>query len=1190
MDAMMEVAALGRPFSLGMLYDCRKDALIPGMTLWDRDVLKSDIGERPQFYNDFEIVTSDSIEDKSSALNVSASLKASFLSGLVEVGGAARYLKDTKTSKNQVTVTLNYKVTTKVLELSMNHLGKKNVKYPAIYKKDLATHVVTAILFGAQAFFVFEREVSDKEDYQGIKGEVAVEIKKIPHISIGGEGSIEIEEIDRNKVDKFSCRFYGDFCLQNPPTTFDGAIGVYKSLPKLLGPNGENAVPMKVWLLPLTLLDSDTVRFVSEISVGLVQAAQNVLEDFRELEMRCNDVLRTTIAQQFPEIGKDFKNFKEMTSQFKLQFQKDLAKKLPLIRAGKGKEEQLLDILKKRDGSPFNNRDMTDWINSKEREIYTLMSFTGMMKNTKIIQSLHDLHKESLKAKHVLCFVFTSLGTTESYLSALSNYLKETTEPGYLLHPHSYDIDKDEWYASKEVVDRMRIAAKLFSDFADANKENEDIRFLAVGLTNEKYKGSSIYFYKDGFSVSENFEPPSKPETVTVGDMNHNSVTLKISPPRYGAENVTSYSVEYRVKGEDGWKLETHPKSEEITVRDLRPNTEYEFRCRAIISAGVGPASDIPIRTEPCSPPAKPQVEPYAREMLVSWKKPAEIEQNIQIIGYIVEYAAITEEDLNVEALQWNQVMSATEKVIISELEPGTEYSVKVTCDCGAAGRSKESVTVNVTTTPFRCLKEHIKDAGKTINARSPLVYKLPLTEKIRTTDGCRCFNFGAKSKRPSRTVMLFGGTGSGKSTLINGMINYIIGVEWEDNFRFQLVDEAESQNTDVTVYKINHQDGFKIPFSLTIIDTSGLGDTADIARDKLITDQLHSLITDKNGVGEVDVVGFVVQADLTELPPMQKQVFDSVVSVLSNDVAENIRVLVTFIDSSRPSVLEAIKASGVQCPKADNGLPLYFTFNDSALFAHKKPQRDDDEGLDFHQMFWSMGAKAMKNFFGALNVMNTKNLTMRNNALRDRKVLESKAESLQEQIKLELFKKEKIRETINILNNQKSQKNTELEICVMKPHKDHIYGAGYFANCQQCHITCHYPLPASSQSDTGGCCEVEQDGFCTECPGKCPTDVHFYQKYKWEYKEFKEKQKHPRATEDELAFQKLLRNLAADEDHAMSEMKRLMESFSECLNKLKEKSADSLSTEQYIKLFIDGEEFKRKQGWEKRVLILHMI
>ncbi|KAM3604607.1 uncharacterized protein V6R79_013857 [Siganus canaliculatus] len=29
-DRTIEVAALGRPFSLGMLYDCRRDLLIPG--------------------------------------------------------------------------------------------------------------------------------------------------------------------------------------------------------------------------------------------------------------------------------------------------------------------------------------------------------------------------------------------------------------------------------------------------------------------------------------------------------------------------------------------------------------------------------------------------------------------------------------------------------------------------------------------------------------------------------------------------------------------------------------------------------------------------------------------------------------------------------------------------------------------------------------------------------------------------------------------------------------------------------------------------------------------------------------------------------------------------------------------------------------------------------------------------------
>jgi predicted GTPase len=107
-----------------------------------------------------------------------------------------------------------------------------------------------------------------------------------------------------------------------------------------------------------------------------------------------------------------------------------------------------------------------------------------------------------------------------------------------------------------------------------------------------------------------------------------------------------------------------------------------------------------------------------------------------------------------------------------------------------------------------------------------------------------------------SKTILLTGETGSGKTTWINAMVNYVLGVEWDDPFRFILVDEdvrggsqANSQTQGVTAYDLHHQNGFRIPFSLTIVDTPGFGDTGGIARDKEITSAIEKLFKHKNGI-----------------------------------------------------------------------------------------------------------------------------------------------------------------------------------------------------------------------------------------------------------------------------------------------------------------------------------------------------
>jgi ABC-type lipoprotein export system ATPase subunit len=52
----------------------------------------------------------------------------------------------------------------------------------------------------------------------------------------------------------------------------------------------------------------------------------------------------------------------------------------------------------------------------------------------------------------------------------------------------------------------------------------------------------------------------------------------------------------------------------------------------------------------------------------------------------------------------------------------------------------------------------------------------------------------GKKIGATGKTIMFVGATGSGKSTLVDGIINYITGVSWDEDFRFSMVDLSNDE------------------------------------------------------------------------------------------------------------------------------------------------------------------------------------------------------------------------------------------------------------------------------------------------------------------------------------------------------------------------------------------------------------
>ena len=164
---------LGGHIDVGQLYDASTDTRIPGEFLWYRNQTKNitgpDIFQTKQSHG-----TSRNLLDRLSHLELDASLKVSFLGGLIEISGSANYLNHQREYKNSYRVTRQYHGEGKdvSIDTEMSVVNHNNCKSPG------ATHVVTAVKYGFNAFMTFEVEKFEDEKDHNI-GKVQINESKL---------------------------------------------------------------------------------------------------------------------------------------------------------------------------------------------------------------------------------------------------------------------------------------------------------------------------------------------------------------------------------------------------------------------------------------------------------------------------------------------------------------------------------------------------------------------------------------------------------------------------------------------------------------------------------------------------------------------------------------------------------------------------------------------------------------------------------------------------------------------------------------------------------------------------------------------------------------------------------------------------------------------------------------------------
>lgn len=258
-----------------------------------------------------EVMHGDSLEDKSIAFHDDLNLQHNALIGLVAFGSSGKFLKNKILSKKQLRVSLTAEYIMLYKELEMQHFQSDISKI----KSSNATHIVTAIEYGTNVKFTFDRTLSDEEDVVEASGKLKDKINCIKIIEASEDVQLTKESKYKQESENISCTFCGDIILPINPTTFEEAAHLYKELPKYV--KEEEAVPVNVWLYPIPTA-TKVLQAINKEKMKITVAA---LDDMQRIIISCNDLMSGQAFAHIPGIQSKLDLFRRTVQTFQVEFQ-----------------------------------------------------------------------------------------------------------------------------------------------------------------------------------------------------------------------------------------------------------------------------------------------------------------------------------------------------------------------------------------------------------------------------------------------------------------------------------------------------------------------------------------------------------------------------------------------------------------------------------------------------------------------------------------------------------------------------------------------------------------------------------------------------------------------------------------------------------------------------------------------------